>query len=119
VVRATNSVIAALLVALVLLRGPCFGCVSLLTKGGGHACCHGKKGCAHTTSSSQADCVSAAVELARTENTFGVVSAEMPLAFQFNLTAIGSPTRAAREVPVDPVLNSPPDLCLLHSILTI
>jgi hypothetical protein len=119
VTRATTSVLVALVLLFVLLGGPCLACASVIAGGVNHGCCHSKKGCQERRSGSPADCISPAVDLAKVELAYSSVAVNLPV---LDLGVDGDiqplPPNVNSVLP-DPILHSPPDLCLLHSVLTI
>ena len=118
-IRVTTSVFVALLLVFVLFGGPCLACATVITGGMNHGCCHSKKGCQEQPPGSLADCISPAVDLAKVEQGSGpaVVSLSV-LNLSWNLD--GQPTQSDTNfVPPGLILHSPPDLCLLNSVLTI
>jgi hypothetical protein len=119
VTRATTSVLVAMILVVVLLGGPCLACASVMAGGVNHSCCHAKKGCQKPLSGSPADCISPAVDLAKLEQSSVPLAAYFP-AFDAGWNVDIQPPLLNSDLDLpDPVLHSPPDLCLLHSVLTI
>ena len=117
-IRATTSVFVALLLVFVLFGGPCLACATVLAGGANHSCCNPKKGCQEKTHGSLADCISPAVDLANVEQASGPVFVSLSLLSQSS-NLDDQPQSITRIVPPGLILDSPPDLCLLHSVLTI
>lgn len=117
--RATTSVLIAMVMVFVLLGGPCLACAAVIAGGGNHNCCHPKKGCQEQPSNSLADCASPAVDLTKVEQASAYFSVNVPIQDQSWNSEVLLPQLDSDHVLSNPVLHSPPDLCLLNSVLNI
>jgi hypothetical protein len=119
VTRATTSVLVALLLVFVLFGGPCLVCATVIAGGLNHGCCHPKKGCQEHPPGSLADCISPAVGLAKVEQASALVFVSLSVIDQsWNLDV--QPKQSNTNLVLRGlILHSPPDLCLLNSVLTI
>ena len=113
--RATTSVLIAMVMVFVLLGGPCLA----IAGGGNHNCCHPKKGCQEQPSNSLADCASPAVDLTKVEQASAYFSVNVPIQDQSWNSEVLLPQLDSDPVLSKPVLHSPPELCLLNSVLNI
>ena len=119
VTRATTSVFVALLLVFVILGGPCLACATVIAGGVNHDCCNHKKGCHDHPIGSLADCTSPAVDLAKVEQTFAHVFVSLSVLNQPTNLEVQPRQTGSSLGPPRPILHSPPDLCLLNSVLTI
>jgi hypothetical protein len=118
VTRATTSVFVALVLVFVLFGGPCLACATVMSSGVNHDCCP-KKACQQGPSGSLADCINPAVDLARVEQASAPVFASLSVMDKsWNLDVQPKQTDT-NFLPPGAILHSPPDLCLLNSVLTI
>jgi len=119
VTRATSSVLVALLLVFVLFGGPCLACATLIAGGVNHDCCPPQKGCQEHSPGALAGCISPAVDLAKVEQASAYVFVS-PSVMDKSCNLDVQPKQIDTNlVPPGPVLHSPPDLCLLNSVLTI
>lgn len=117
--RATTSVLVALILVFVLLGGPCLACATVIAGGVNHSCCNPKKGCQEVPSGSPADCASPPVDLTKVEQAVAPVLIGICVAGQSSNLDVQPRRMDADYFLPDPILHSPPDLCLLNSVLTI
>lgn len=117
VMRATTSILVALLLVFVIVGGPCLACAAILVGGANHNCCHPQNGCQERIPGSVSDCITPLVDLAKVEQASApVLVSVLVSAPSWNFEA---PQSAGGDDPLDPILHSPPDLSLRHSVLTI
>jgi hypothetical protein len=96
----------------------------VIAGGVNHDCCNHKKGCQEHPAGSLADCTSPAVDLAKVEQASAhdfvslAFMGQSCMCQSWNLNV--QPTQSDSNLaPPCPILHSPPDLCLLNSVLTI
>jgi hypothetical protein len=112
-------ILVALVLVFVLFGGPCLACATATTQSMGHDCCRHKKDCQESRYGSSSGCVSIAVDLANAELApalilVGPIKLSPADAFEI---ALRQP--AMNTILRESILHSPPELCLLNSVLTI
>jgi hypothetical protein len=119
VTRATTSVLVALLLVFILLGGPCLACARVIAGGLNHDCCPPQKGCQQQPSGSLAGCISPAVDLAKVEQASAYVFVSPSVIDKSWNLDVQTKQSYKSLVPPGSIPHSPPDLCLLNSVLTI
>lgn len=117
--RATTSVLVALLLVFVLFGGPCLACATVISGGVNHDCCPPKKGCQEHPSGALAGCISPAVDLAKVEQVSVPVFVSLSVMEKSWNLDVQPRQSDTNYLPPGAILHSPPDLCLLNSVLTI
>ena len=114
--RATISIVV-LLLAFVIVGGPCLACAAILAGSSSSGCCHTQKDCQQRLPGSVSDCVTPPVDLASLEQVPAPVLVAILVVNE--VWNFEPPQFDTHQVSPDPVLHSPPDLCLRNSVLTI
>jgi hypothetical protein len=118
VTRATTSVFVAAILVFVLFGGPCLACASLFAGGVNHSCCDPKNGCGDHSSGSPTNCAPN-VDFTNVEQPSASIVVSFAVLDVGRNVDIRTPQLNAAFGLSDPVPHSLPDLCLLHSVLTI